>query len=99
MTVLTSLLLHKKLTWPEADLGKVYTDIPPSLRPWFWGSHDMSCRDGLKNSRDKSATSPFASWKRESRRRCGQINGDAMALSWTSRGSQHSGTWAYLHAS
>ena len=36
-----------------------------------------TCRDGLKNSRDKSATSPFASWKRENRRRPRQDTGES----------------------
>ena len=45
-----------------------------------------TCRDGLKNSRDKSATSPFASGKRGSRRGGGQINGDVTGLSWICRG-------------
>jgi len=52
-----------------------------------------TCRDGLKNSRDKSTTSPFASEKRGnrrrprqdtgSRRRRGHINGNVTGLART----------------
>jgi len=56
------------------------------------------CRDCLKNPRDKSAISPFASGKRRSRRRRGQINGDVTGVSRTCRGrhegSWHNGIWA-----
>jgi len=55
-----------------------------------------TCRDGLKNSCEKSATSPRlrrGNWEigdvrdktRGSQRRRGQINRDVMALSWTCR--------------
>jgi len=55
-----------------------------------------TCRDGLENSRDKSATNPFASGKRRNCRcprlvtgnqwRRRQISGDITGLSQTCRG-------------
>ena len=53
-----------------------------------------TCRDGFKNFRYKSATSRFASRKRGSQRRRGQINWEVAGLSRTSRGSRHNGIWA-----
>jgi len=69
-----------------------------------------TCRDGLKNSRDKSATSPFVSGRRGNRRRPRQVTGKSATsrtdqrgrhgfvtdLSRTSRGNRHNGIWAYM---
>ena len=74
----------------------------------FWGFQTIAtCRDGLKNSRDKSATSLFASGKRGNRRvrdktresatwRTNQRgrHGFVADLSRRSRRSRHSGIWA-----
>jgi len=60
---------------------------PSHVMEKFGFQTTATCRDRLKNSRDKSATSPFASGRRGNRLR-----------PWTSRGSRHSGIWAlYVH--
>jgi len=53
-----------------------HTDhVTGKSREVWWFQTIATCRDGLTNSRDKSATSPFASRKRGNQRRPRQDTG------------------------
>jgi len=71
--ILRLLLSYGASVWPHASSLL----SPNSIMPTF--QTIATCRDGFKNSRDKSATSPFASGKRGNQRRPRQDTGKSAA--------------------
>ena len=105
---------HGEVSGPVQGSRRLVTPTWIMLR----GSHGdvsgfrtiVTYQDGLKNSRDKSATSPFASGERGNRRRprqdteksatsrTNQRGRHGFVADVTSRRSRHSGIWALLRA-